>query len=745
VDIGGPYYYTGVWTAALACALTAALHWRLAAHAPTAPPDVVAPATVPAFIQGPIVWAVDAVNTVGVGRDVALASWLIVAAVAGATTAWTRRLGVPAWLATALGVGITFLPHTWSTQAPGRDAIVLLAMLAFAAWLSTPRAERPHGAGGLLVAAGGLLLVAHYPPTLWWLAPVALASGHVPTRVGARWLLIAIGTAVGASLAYAWGLTHGSPCLVDSAAGSTTLWTLLRPAVTAHVGLTDRLAAAGAATVTELHVFGVAAAAWAVWLAGHAHPAARRVTLAGTASLVVGTALGTMPPRLVVLAATVAWLPWFAIACHRLLSLAPSRRSMLTRVAVCWLVLGLPIARHAVFVPDPLATAAPAVWTAAYAQLDDVAIAAAVEGDARLARQAGRILVPAHAQGVSACLARGTTVMAVGPAVETLRYDGVVVDDVPVTAPLAALADDLRPDAVVALAVTTAGARWLPPADVPKVAAIGASEEALRRRSAQAVVTQLPAAPSTDVVAHAPSTTAATSRVDDVDERRLWHPLSVDVQPGAVAITAGATSPQPIVLGETAAIAVFDRTERPVIRASAAPLPRLPMPLYSALPALRLGRVVEVASDRAAPRARPFLPAELPPPVDAETAATVPVHVGAGWHDAEPAGRLAFRWSAGQEATAVFRLTAPTRLVVTVHASPARTKTHDNALHLRINGVPLARDLDGARTIDVPASATHAGLNTLTFETDGVVPAGTIPGEPRTLAAVVHHLRVVRR
>ncbi len=62
-----------------------------------------------------------------------------------------------------------------------------------------------------------------------------------------------------------------------------------------------------------------------------------------------------------------------------------------------------------------------------------------------------------------------------------------------------------------------------------------------------------------------------------------------------------------------------------------------------------------------------------------------------------------------------------------------------------MNGVPVGTAVHGAATLDVPESVTRAGSNTLTLRTDVVIPAGVVSGEPRTLAAVVRHLRVERR
>lgn len=727
--------------------LTAAVHWLLAAHAPTPSPDVATSAAVPVFIHSPLTSAVDAVNAVPVGQDLALASWLVLVTVAGVTTAWTTRLGVSPWLATALGIGVTLLPHTWSTHAPGRDAgvLLLLMMIALASWASTAAGRRAARHGGTVAAVLALLLIAHQPATVWLLVPVALVSTHGSWRSRGLWTLASIAVAVAATLLYADVAMHGAPCLSGSGGRDTRLWELLRPGAMAGTDPTSRLAHLRSAVASEFHVFGLAAAAWAAWLQGSAHPVLRRTTVAVLSSLVIAAAAGTASLHLLVATATVAWVPWFALACQRLASLAPSRQSMMTQLAVAWLAVGLPLARHAVFVPDPLAAGGPGLWAAGYTLMGDAVMAAATSADARLAHRAGRALVAPDARAIAECLSRTQTVMAIGTAIDMLRHDGITVDDAPLTVPLAALSHDLRPGAVVALGLTSEATRWLRSADVTRVAVLGANAEATRRRHAQAVVSALPAPQTAAPTPAAPPVTAHSARLAAVGARRLWHPISADVEPDAVRVLAGAPVPQPIVLGTTAAVVVFDRTERPVIRASATARPGLPMPLYSTLPTLRLGRVREVTSNRAVPRGVLLLPAELPPPVDADTAATRVVHVGAGWHDAEPAGRLAFRWSAGREATAVFTLDGPAPLVITLTASPAQTATHANALHLRMNGVPVAHDIDGSRSIEIPAAVTRAGHNTLTFATDSVVPAGTIPGEPRTLAAVVRDLRVVQR
>lgn len=726
--------------------MTAAVHWLLAVHAPASPPDVIAPAAVLVFINSPVTTVVDALNAVPAVRDVALASWLVLAALAGVTTIWVQRLGVTPWLAVALGVGITFLPGAWSTQAPGRDAVVLLGLVALAGALSTPGPGA--GAGGWHRGVGlatlALLLVGHQPMVVWLLLPVAFAGPRTQWRARAWWAVAALLVAVCVTLIYTRVSMDAAACAAGEGGLATWLWDVARPGASPGAGAAGRLVRLGSSMAVEVHVFGLAAAMWALWLVGDAHPALRRVTVASLIGLAAGAALGTVTAHLLVAAATVTWLPWFALACHRLAAFGRTGSRLVTQLMIVWVAVGLPLARHAVFVPDPVARGAPALWSAAYAGIDGMVVAG-TEADARLGRRAGRLLVPAEVGAVGRCLAPARTVTAVGAAVDTLRDTGITVDEMPMTVPLAALPHDLRPGAVVALALTADGTRWLRPNDITRVAQLGADADAMRRRGAQAVVSVIPASPARDGTPAPLQAVASTRRLEAAGDRVLWHPVSVEVEPGAVRIMSGAPVPQPIVLGDTAALVVFDRTERPVIRASATATPGLPMPLYSTLPTLRLGRVIAVTPQRGVPRPVPLLPAELPPPIDADAATTVPVHAGSGWHDAEAAGRMAFRWSARRDATAVFRLARPARLLITVDASPAQTTARPNALHVRVNDVIAARDVDGMTTIDVPASATRQGHNTLSFESAAVVPAGTLAGEPRSLGAVVRHVRVVRR
>jgi hypothetical protein len=82
---------------------------------------------------------------------------------------------------------------------------------------------------------------------------------------------------------------------------------------------------------------------------------------------------------------------------------------------------------------------------------------------------------------------------------------------------------------------------------------------------------------------------------------------------------------------------------------------------------------------------------------------------------------------------------------LTVDAAPAQVADRPNVLQLLVNGMPVGEPLQGATTVAVPVTATRAGANTLTFATRTVVPAGVVPGEPRTLGAVVRHIRVEQR
>ncbi len=689
----------------------------------------------------PVARAIDAFSeALPLGPDVAAGALLVLVLAAAVVASWARALDVPPILAAAIGLGATLLRLPWSSQAPGRDACLLLGALIVVRAVASP----PGRTTIWLARLTALSLVVHLPSAAVVMVPALLL---LPSSRRGRWLW-ATGVVTAASLA-AVGLVRtvvaADACLSPDA-GSAWLAAAVRPGLAAEAGALATLRQALVTLAAEVHLFGLAAAAWAMWHAGDGHPALRRLTGVWVFVVLLAATAGLLPLHAFVMSMLAAWMPWFALACRELWRYAEGRWAMVGRLAVVGLALVLPIGRSAVYVPSPLVAATPHVQRYVHAAADDSLLATLDVAAARQAHAAGRTLVPAAAAWASACTAAGRLVIAQGAASHALRAEGLLVVDHPVAVPLQEIGRDLRPGAVVALGVTADGMRWLRPVDHPGLLALGINGERVRRRESLAVAGQAPLLPrggdGTRSV-HA-SHVVLESTDDGLD---LWHALDVTTAADEVVIRTGRDVVS--VHAATAAFALFDREEAPVLRGTATQAPGLPTTVVSPLPELTWARVVAApAGGRAHGTSNampPLLLAARGLTVDDAWPRTVALHVGEGWHGREAAGSASFRWSRSSHATATFWLERPSALDVVLDAAPAATADVPNVLHLTMNGQRIGSLVNGITRLEVPATATRAGLNTLAFVTSTVVTPGAVAGEPRALAALVRHVRIVRR
>lgn len=684
-------------------------------------------------------------SSLPLGQDIAVGAWLILILCAAVATSWLVRLSLPPTIAIGCGVGLTFLRTPWSSHAVGRDALLLCGALLVAHAVARPQAPLSRRTARA-VAVLTLVLVAHQPSLAWLLAPLCLAMPSLSGHERRWWAGLTVTCALGAALVHAVLVRNAEVCI---AGGGLTPWVSAAMLPGRVQGGTTWASTTQALTAltSNVHVFGLVAAVWAVWLVGDRFRDLRRLTPVGVLACLTAAAVGAVTTETFVWMALALWLPWYGLAGQALWDQAQGRWRLTGRLSVIGLVVLLPIGRHAVFVAEAVAADAPHVYTHADAWLGNaVRLAGDVQG-ARRVRAAHRAVVPMEASRITDCLARGRQIVATGPALETLRAEGAELEVLPVAVPLTALLADVRPGAVVAFGATSEALRWLRPADSTGLSALGLQANALRARRAQALVVSIPATAGEATSArHADA--ASTEVATVMDGRTLWHPIAVTTSPDGVVVETRSPGATPLVHGRAGGLAVFNRAEIAVVRGTAAAEPGLPITVHSLLPSMTWARVVEwrvpsaVRPTHGTVATAPLLPAHL---VDDATHRTVPVQLGDGWHDAEPAGPSFFRWSARVDATATFRLEHPSDLHVSIDAAPAQTDALPNSLRLVVNGIPVGEVLQGHAAFDVPASSTRAGVNTLTLLTDTVVPAGVVPGEPRVLGAVVRRLRLERR
>lgn len=731
--------------ATLSAVLTALAHWALAPRRPAPAADPIAPAAVPVLSESAIGHLIDAAaQSWNVVQGLPAISVLILAVLAAVTTRWLMELGVGRLLAVSAGVGATFLATPWSSETPGADVLALVLALLLTRALASRRTGGISHARVLLVGVALVVLIVHAPMYVWLTAPLLLLGPNLRLRHRTAWATVTLALAGATAFAYLRQTLSADACLADAGAAAWSPY-LLHPGATPGSGPLTRVAAAGAAVTAELHAFGLAMAAWAIGMQGDDHPRLRRTTLAGLLVLTVALALGMVTTRTAVIVLVAWWLPWFGLASQALADHARGRWAVVAHGIVTLLVVALPIGRNASPSPDTVVAGTPRMRAAVVASAQGDLVTTDDSITARLARLAGRPIVPADAEWVRPCLAAGRRVTAVGGGVDVLYRQGVILAAAAHAVSAATVFEDVWPGSVVAFGATADGLRLARPSDAHLFTALGLPTDPLRRHRARALVVQVPSTRPADT-----GTTMVTSdrieRVSSVGSVSLWYPVSVNVEPDLVSIAAGPHGGTALVRSRTAGVTVFDRTETPVVRGTARALPGLPMTLVTVFPALQVARVVGLGESAAeGSPAEPLLEAESRRVLDDDTPYDSPVTVGTGWHDAEKAGSSVFRWSADRRATAHFYLAQATGLTVSLDAAPAQTPSLPNTLRLLLNDQPLARSVAGGASIDVPAAATRAGRNTLTFDTDAVVPPGTVAGEPRALAAVVRHLRIVRR
>jgi hypothetical protein len=216
----------------------------------------------------------------------------------------------------------------------------------------------------------------------------------------------------------------------------------------------------------------------------------------------------------------------------------------------------------------------PRITSAAAATLRGTSIVSDDPTSLRRWRSTGGSAIPADSPTLEACLARGHSLSAVGPAMQHVEHLAFTLHERPLVVPMASVLTDLRRDQLVAVALSDAALPYLGPVGMASFGRLGVD------RGRIAVTTSLAALVRTDIGGqvqvdrHSASVDAQIGA--EIGGRQLVTPISVAASGDGVAI---GTPPFALVSGKAAALAVFDRTEEVVLRSAAGVSPGLPVSL----------------------------------------------------------------------------------------------------------------------------------------------------------------------
>ncbi len=549
---------------ALLLVLAAGL-WCLDTRQPAAWPDGVTPWFAHVRALAPAAFAVDLLDIhAPITPDLAAPSAVLLVLIAACTLATLLRVGVPAVVAVAVALSLAAVRSVWSSLALGHDAFAtLVAAAAILALTTDARTARRR----VTLAVLAILLA---PAAAWGLVPL-LAAHWQSTRarvVAGAIVLIAACCVQGVILAYAW---QSIACL-DADMWLAAIGDVLRPGLVADAS--PWLALRGAATIVlgDVHVFGVAVAAWGLARAAGATALLRGPTLA---TLLLGggaVAAGLLPSVAFAQVLVAWWAVWFGLGLARLLA-GDGTRVHAPGVATAAIVaVAIPVLRHATVEPTPWAGSMRHVTRAVAPTWRDGLVASDDATTTRRLRLARARPIPASPATLDGCLAAGVSVRALGdtiPRIESLGYD---TDQRPVSAPLSAVLQDLRADQLVALAVAPEAVPWFGTQAAPAAARVSVKRDSLVGAPALAVIARTDG--DGDVRMGRDGVEFTRQPGDRLGARTL--PVAVDAHAGRTMV---ATPPQTLASSRHAALAVIDGTGAVALRAVGAPAPGLPVSL----------------------------------------------------------------------------------------------------------------------------------------------------------------------
>ncbi len=541
--------------------------WALDTRQPAPWPDAATPWFTQLRALAPSTWVVDRLNArAALTPDLPLGSMLVLLGVAACTLVTLLAIEVRGPLALAVALGLAATRSLWSTVSPGQDALPVAVVACAVVAVAWPAARR-------FAAAAAALGVLSVSTTASWLVAPAVAA--LPMSWRHRWfsaaalIALSLGLQV-ALLRQAWG---GIECLVPSEWPSA-LGEVLRPGSSADASPWLALRQAMTVLGGDVHAFGLCVAALGLARASERTRPLRLATAIAIALAVFAVATGALPPSHAAALLLPWWAAWFGCGLAALIGDTSGRARPLATGFGVVLALATPVLRHASIVPDPWAAGMPSVAQAVAGTWRGGFIASEDEAQMRRLRLAGGTMVPADAGTLDRCVASGRPVYALGATVQRVEHLGYRIVERPLRAPLAAVLRDLRPDQLVALALSPSALSWVGPAGMAALARLSP------------VPPYALSSPALGVVARTDRGGPVRTGHEGIDlslpegalvgGRRLFAPVSVSAQQGDTSVDS---PPNRLATGQHAALTVFDRAHSATLRAVGEPAPGLLIPL----------------------------------------------------------------------------------------------------------------------------------------------------------------------
>jgi hypothetical protein len=555
------------WPFLLLLMLVVAGSWALDTRQPSPWPEAATPWFTQVRALAPTTWAVDRVNAqAALTPDVPLASLLVLLAVAACILATLLAIGVHTALALAVALGLAATRSLWSTVTPGQDALPVAVVACAVVAVAWPAARR------LATATAALGVLAVSPTAAWLAAPAVTALPMSWQRRGVSAIaLIALGLVLqGALLRQVWG---GIACLVPGE-WPTALGAVLRPGSSADASAWLAVQQSLAVFGGDVHAFGLLVAALGLARASERTRGLRVATAAAIALAGLAVSTGGLPPSHTAALLLPWWAVWFGWGLSTLVGDTSGQARPLAIAFGAVLALATPLLRHATLVPDPWTAGMPSFARAVAPTWRDSVVASADEALTRRLRLAGVATVPVEAGALDQCLAAGRPVHALGTAVQQVEHLGYRLVERPLRAPLAAVLNDLRPDQLVALALSPSALEWLGSAGADAIARLSPLPPYAMSSPALGFVAR------TDrggvVRAGREGIELSLPEGELVGGRRLFAPVSLSARQGDTSVDS---APDRLAAGQQASLAVIDRAHSVTLRGIGEPAPGLPISL----------------------------------------------------------------------------------------------------------------------------------------------------------------------
>ena len=554
------------WPYIILVAIVGAGLWLLDTHQPAPWPDAASPWSGQVRALGPAASLVDRLNTIAVTPDLRAGSALVLLMLAVSTLATLLVLDVSAWLALAVACGLIATRSAWSTISSGDDALpmALVSLVVLTVARTSPRLAAP-------VAAA----VAALAPAAAWLAiPLALLL-RADVRRRAVVALIGLFVATAVHVAGAWQAWRATSCLPPSA-WTSALTDVLRPGLSADASAWIALRQAIAILTGDVHLFGLAVAAFGVAATCREHALLRRATAGAVIAAVVMVLAGVLSPATAAALFLPWWAPWFALGLAAMIARQPGRQRQVALAFALLAASATPLLRHATVVAEPWVAGSPSMAHALARTWDASTIVSSDAVTTRRLRMAGLPTVPLDRAAISRCLASGKAVTVTGPSIARVEQWGFDVADEPLRVNLGAVLDDVRRDQLVALGITPSSLAWAGPHGLTALGRVSVRRDALPTTTALGVIARTTRGGRVESGRDGVDVTARTG--DVIGGRQMLAPLTVRASGSSAEIGSGQTS---LAVGAHAALVVFDRTQEAVLQSVGEAAPGLPISLAS--------------------------------------------------------------------------------------------------------------------------------------------------------------------